>query len=1156
VVILLQTIPLGRAEEPSWEFDPPRLGHLIQSGGWAVDYQIGRISASPDFNFPIQLIYLSSRQDRGCFGDGWFCPQLDTRVIPRGNGVFVWYMPSGGLMGFRTDPKRAGLYSAISGEWQAKLTGSAVEIWNNDGWRFRYERSRLVLVRSPRGHAMVCIWKSDRLQEIRVLSELTNSQIAKVQWVTVLRAAYTAGSDCISALEITGQQSRFDYEKTKNSKLVMWTPPAGPRLALGYSKEGILAWTQVEKQSREDFKLFYLKPAREKDDRKLAANWLLLQDRNFTYNYEKDGAGNPIWSRVTIVDKAGGSRSFAYDESRGMLTEKLPDGVQRTTYFYRAPGQKYDGRLRMVEEGGHIVAEYRYNRRSGLLTESIDKNGVITFYDYPPSAGKKPFVAGQKGAAEFLPKPIRVRRGSRTQSEIVGEYSYNDLGQLVASKDKQGTVVRVSYTPRGEIAAVEDSTGNKTAFTYDPLGRCTSVDKNGSRQSVTYDAFGRIAAKTDPDGSKSETLYDGKGQVIEVRKDGKAQAQYARDALGRIIGERDPLGRIKRYDYDERGNLIAERAANGSVTRYEYDATNHRVAQIDGNGNRIRFDYDPAGRLIKQSNPLGKTLTWVYDWKGDLVARTNGVQTIAYAYDREHRPLGIDYAASAAAAMPPAAPTPTPEVSYFGTRASAAQATPASAPASAQRSGATSPPQTIAYTYDNQGRVLTASTPDCQFEYIRDKMGVVQALRCVEGNKEQLVRYRIDTSGRRTGLILAELKAAVAPTGGKIGTNAEYEVLQQTEYTYDYAGRLASIIDNGVLAASYAYDGKGRLVSKTFGNGMKAAISYDAMGRLAKIEFSGGPLTEPKVLAYTWDAASQVTNRSWAGATQRYEYDPSGQLLKVIEDPSGKMLEAYTYDKAGNMLEKVVGDEKTTMTYNAANELATRTVEKAGDGAAKDPVAAGPGQTSAASTKLTYHYDPAGRLLGYEGGPQNHYGWLDKLTDITMPDSSKVVYTYWPDGQLASKRVEEAHATPSAADQGATKDAEASKGDGLQQASNKLSTNNEQPTTNQEHFLWDGLALLRRNDTVYLIEPHPSGGVPIASHPAGASGPVTYYLNDMLGTTLATVQDSAVEYAQLTTFGQPLKMTNSTGPTPSGITPPSVPQTPTTPTSIPPSKPN
>jgi hypothetical protein len=33
-----------------------------------------------------------------------------------------------------------------------------------------------------------------------------------------------------------------------------------------------------------------------------------------------------------------------------------------------------------------------------------------------------------------------------------------------------------------------------------------------------------------------------------------------------------------------------------------------------------------------------------------------------------------------------------------------------------------------------------------------------------------------------------------------------------------------------------------------------------------------------------------------------------------------------------------------------------------------------------------------------------------------------------------------------------------------------------------EHFLWDGLALLRRDDTIYVVEPHPSVGATVASH--------------------------------------------------------------------------
>ena len=71
-----------------------------------------------------------------------------------------------------------------------------------------------------------------------------------------------------------------------------------------------------------------------------------------------------------------------------------------------------------------------------------------------------------------------------------------------------------------------------------------------------------------------------------------------------------------------------------------------------------------------------------------------------------------------------------------------------------------------------------------------------------------------------------------------------------------------------------------------------------------------------------------------------------------------------------------------------------------------------------------------------------------------------------------------------------------------------------------EHFLWDGLALLRRDDTIYVVEPHPSGGATVASHSLSQPANNTYYLNDLLGTTLAVVKNNEIEFNNLTSFGQ------------------------------------
>jgi len=330
-----------------------------------------------------------------------------------------------------------------------------------------------------------------------------------------------------------------------------------------------------------------------------------------------------------------------------------------------------------------------------------------------------------------------------------------------------------------------------------------------------------------------------------------------------------------------------------------------------------------------------------------------------------------------------------------------------------------------------------------------------------------VLRYCFDTRGLRTGVLLAS-----RPAGA---TRSSFRQLQQTEYVFDVNGRLNEILDNGVSAVKYEYDVKGQVCRKLFGCRLAATIGYDDLGRLARMEFSGGALSQPVTLAYEWDAAGQLTRRTWNGMAQRYVYDAAGQLRRVLDDATDAEREDYRYDHAGNMIEKRINGLLTQMTYNKANQIASI-------------------ETPDGVQRL--RYDNAGRLLGAAGGPVNSYGWLDRVICLARPDGSRMRYEYWPNGQLAAK-IPEKYVAPA-------------------------SGGSAKPEV--ERFLWDGLALLRRNDVVYVIEPHASGGVPIASHPAGQAGPVTWYLNDLLGTTLATIEGEKLHITPLTAFGQPSKL--------------------------------
>jgi YD repeat-containing protein len=235
------------------------------------------------------------------------------------------------------------------------------------------------------------------------------------------------------------------------------------------------------------------------------------------------------------------------------------------------------------------------------------------------------------------------------------------------------------------------------------------------------------------------------------------------------------------------------------------------------------------------------------------------------------------------------------------------------------------------------------------------------------------------------------------------------------------------------------------------------------------------------------------------------------------------LLEFYRYDAAGNMLEKFEDGLKTEMTYDAANQLSTAATSE--------------------GEKTSFQYDAAGRLTtstshverneGSHGSPATtarSYGLLDKVLVLTKSDGTQIGFDYYPDGQLAAKgplTKNADQAAKTALESPATNPLQA----GFQQLKALVASKNpshdlvqsaeQQAMKITEELAWDGLALLYRNGTSYAIEPHISGGIPVASTNDPAAPAKTYYINDILGTTLARITPDRVEVMPMTAFGKP-----------------------------------
>ncbi len=838
-----------------------------------VDYPLGTINASPEFNFPLQLIYLTTRTQEGLFGTGWFCPQMESSLMPVGKGTLLWTTPSGGQIFLRENPNEIGDYRSGDREWKAQLSPVLQKISNEEGWEYHFSKGKLIAILSPSNRILEFDWRGSQLQGIQIRDLASNNR-------RVLLLAIYGENKRIAGFKLDGQPHKFAYVKDGNTeRLSAWSPPIGETVQLLYQQEtGILMKVAIgdtkDPERVEEFKTQFVRPAADNTPggeglaRKKATNYWLIADKDCSYAYGRLGKNKEEWDSadVTVTHRVGIVQRMTYAEQRGIVTNRQ-DGVERKSCYYRAPGQKYDGKLRRIEENGSLTAEYRYDRKTGLLTEIVGADGTITFLDYDPNF--------RPSKLSWEPKPQRVRRGTRSKSEIVAEYAYNDDGKPIGVKDGHGNLTRYSYTSRGEIASVMNPAGDTVAYTYDSFGRCSAVSSAGRTERVEYDENGGVKCQIAADGSKTEVVYDADGQVVQIKRNGKVTKELVRDEFHRVVGEKDSLNRISRIERDARGNLTAQIAPNGSVTRYQYDASDRRIAQIDGNGNKITFGFDSAGRMTKQANALGGTQTWTYDPKtGKLIERANGVQTIRHTYDKSGPLATIDYGGG----------------------------------------------QKLSYAYDKDGRPVSATGPDTTFESSYNEQGQLTATRAVCGPEENLLSYRYNRRGQRTGLMISRLVVDAAKP-------VEYKTIQQTEQTYSPEGQLTAILTNGIPAISYRYDLVGRPVQKTYGlpkNGKPALtvdIGYDATGHLGHMTFQGGKLTSPLELIYEWDTADQLTRRTWNGQTLRYEYDPGGQLLKVTDDHDQSVQEAYTYDLAGNMRTKLLHGQLTAMTYNAANQL-------------------------------------------------------------------------------------------------------------------------------------------------------------------------------------------------------------------------------------------
>ena len=567
--------------------------------------------------------------------------------------------------------------------------------------------------------------------------------------------------------------------------------------------------------------------------------------------------------------------------SDGSLKMTAPDGTVTQTSVYSDPRfgsqSPYTGNTTIKTPGGLTLSVSR-NRSAKLkepgnplsttsITESASTNYSTWTSTYDPETkevtDRSPAGRQKVSTVDGEGRIVREDAGGLASTG----YAYDERGRLTESTtgtDEDARTTTYTYNEEDRVASVTDPAGRKTAFTYDEAGRVTEQTLPDERViAYTYDENGNLTSLAPPgrpDHSFSYTRrdevesyaapstdllttstttydYNQDGQPTSIVRPGGEKVTFTYDDGGRIsktaAGAGDDAPAIS-YAYDGKDNLASMTAPSGTLS-YAYDGPLPLSETSEGEvPGKVSYKYDNNFRVASVGVNDGAATPYSYDQDG-LLARAGG---LSVSRDSKHGMISstrLDNVADSRA------------YDAFG--------------------------QVSGYKADYMsGRYNNEPSEWFATSYERDKAGRITEKTETVGDTTSKYSYRYDKAGR-----LVEVKK----DGRTVST-----------YTYDENGNRTSAAteDGGTIEATYddqdrltsygpddfSYAPSGELEKKTE-NGQETAYSHDGYGNLASVVLPGG-----KKVEYVVDGRDRRVGKKVDGKlVQGFLY--AGQLSPVAE---------------------------------------------------------------------------------------------------------------------------------------------------------------------------------------------------------------------------------------------------------------------------------
>lgn len=540
---------------------------------------------------------------------------------------------------------------------------------------------------------------------------------------------------------------------------------------------------------------------------------------------------------------------------------------QDSTHDHSLGSTPYPALIGRVLDGGASQVLTRSYNSVGSVTSIIDPAGRATTFTYSSngrdllevrqvvSSGTDLLRSFANYTSRHLPETITDAAGESTA------ITYNSFGQPLTITNPKSETTTFTYESGTQnlLSVAGPISGATIAYTYDAYNRVESVQGlDGYVVEFTYDALNRLTSRTYPDGTTETFSYQRLDLVAQKDRLGRVTRHFY-DGYGRRIATRDPAGRTVSFDWCSCDQLDALIDAKGQRTTWERDVQGRVTREIRSDGTTdSHYTYDAAGRLKTITDPEDQVTTNTYNVDDSLAStgftnETIATPDISHTYDSYYpRPL----------TMVDGNGTTTYTYKSVGT-AGAGQVASVDGPFSSD---------TLTYTYDELGRVLT---------------------RLLNGAGTEI---SYDPLGRLTQL--------------------EFSI---GEFDYTYVGhtdRVATVTYPNAQTSSYSYfDDQNDFRLQTIHHKNPSAVTlskfdytYDDVGNILtwRQERTG---SAAKIYSFSHDLVDQLT---------------SAVLTDTNTTPTILKRQAWSYDTAGNRTVEQTDDVVFASAHDDLNRLATR----------------------------------------------------------------------------------------------------------------------------------------------------------------------------------------------------------------------------------------